>query len=160
MKGKRTTLDSSPCAIARSLEVIGDWWSLLIVRDALNGTRRFGAFQQSLGLAKNILATRLRKLVACGVLTMAPAADGSPYKEYILTERGEQLYLVIAALWQWGEAFCFSPGQLSYHLVDSQNHRKLRPLELKSQDGRTLGPHDFMPFTLDREVEAAPSSVT
>lgn len=150
MKGKRTTLETSECAIARSLEIVGDWWSLLIVRDALNGTRRFGEFQQSLGLAKNILTTRLRKLVACGVLTMAPASDGSPYKEYVLTERGEQLYLVITALWQWGEEFCFPPGQLSYDLVDRQNHGKLRPLELKSQDGRTLGPNDFMPRTLDR----------
>ncbi|MBV1686303.1 helix-turn-helix transcriptional regulator [Novosphingobium sp. G106] len=145
MKGKRTTLETSACAIARSLGVIGDWWSLLIVRDALAGTRRFGEFQQSLGLAKNILTTRLRKLVACGVLTTAPASDGSSYKEYVLTDRGERLYLVVAALWQWGEEFCFEPGQLSYDLVDSQSHKKLRPLELKSQDGRTLGPHDFIP---------------
>lgn len=145
MKGQRTTLEMSACAIARSLGVVGDWWSLLIVRDALAGTRRFGEFQQSLGLAKNILTTRLRKLVACGVLTTAPASDGSAYKEYVLTERGERLYLVVAALWQWGEEFCFPPGQLSYDLVDRQSQEKLRPLELKSQDGRTLGPHDFIP---------------
>ncbi|HEX7962304.1 MAG TPA: helix-turn-helix domain-containing protein [Terriglobales bacterium] len=151
MKGKRTTLETSPCAIARSLEVIGDWWSLLIVRDALAGKRRFGEFQQSLGLAKNILTTRLRKLVACGVLSTAPASDGSAYKEYILTERGERLYLVVAALWQWGEEFCFPSGQLSHDLVDRQTHQKIRPLELKSQDGRTLGPHDFIPRPVKRE---------
>ncbi|MDM0042748.1 helix-turn-helix domain-containing protein [Variovorax sp. J22G21] len=150
MKGKRTTLETSTCAIARSLETIGDWWSLLIVRDALAGTRRFGEFQRSLGLAKNILTTRLRKLVACGVLTTAPASDGSSYREYVLTEKGERLYLVVASLWQWGEEFCFPPGQLSYDLVDRQTHEKLRPLELKSQDGRTLGPHDFVSRALER----------
>lgn len=152
MKGKRTTLDASACAISRSLEVIGDWWSLLIVRDALAGVRRFGEFQQSLGVAKNILTTRLRKLVACGVLTTEPASDGSSYKEYVLTERGERLYLVITALWQWGEEFCFPPGQLSYDLVDREMHAKLPPLELKSQDGRTLGPRDFLPHPVTHKA--------
>lgn len=160
MKGKRTTLDASACAISRSLEVIGDWWSLLIVRDALAGVRRFGEFQQSLGVAKNILTTRLRKLVACGVLTMEPASDGSSYKEYVLTERGERLYLVITALWQWGEEFCFSPGQLSYDLVDREKYAKLPPLELKSQDGRTLGPRDFLPAPLVREDRDSVSNET
>ncbi|RJG39966.1 helix-turn-helix domain-containing protein [Mesorhizobium sp. DCY119] len=150
MKGKRTTLETSTCAIARSLEVIGDWWSLLIIRDALAGTRRFGEFQKSLGLAKNILSNRLLKLVACGVMTTVPASDGSAYKEYVLTERGERLYLVIAALWQWGEEFCFPPGQLSYDLVDSLKQEKLSPIELKAQDGRTLGPRDFSPRVLLR----------
>ena len=75
---KRTSLADADCPIARALDVIGDWWSLLIVRDALLGRRRFGEFQKSLGLAKNILTTRLRTLVDRGLLELAPASDGWP----------------------------------------------------------------------------------
>jgi len=107
MKGKRTELSESDCAIARSLDVIGDWWSLLIVRDARSGKRRFSEFQKNLGLAKNILTTRLKKLVERGIMEMVPASDGSAFKEYVLTEKGEKLYVVIVALWQWGEQTCF-----------------------------------------------------
>ncbi len=97
MKGKRTELSANDCAIARSLDVIGDWWSLLIIRDARSGKRRFSEFQRNLGMAKNILATRLRKLVDRGIMEMAPASDGSAFKEYVLTEKGEKLFVVIVA---------------------------------------------------------------
>src|SRR5580700_10836952 len=80
---KRKCFDNSTCPIARTLDVIGDWWSLLIVRDAFLGKRRFCEFQKSLGLAKNILCVRLQKLVSHGVLTTGPASDGSAYQEYI-----------------------------------------------------------------------------
>lgn len=70
---KRTRFDESDCPVARSVDAIGDWWSLLIVRDAFDGSRRFGEFQRSLGVAKNILASRLRDLVAGGIFDMAPA---------------------------------------------------------------------------------------
>ncbi len=75
------------CPIARSLDEIGDWWSLLIIRDAFLGKRRFGEFQKSLGAAKNILTTRLRVLVDDGILTTVPASDGSAYQEYVLTRK-------------------------------------------------------------------------
>jgi len=80
------------CAVARPLDVIGDSWSLLIVRDAFDGLRRFGEFQKSLGLAKNILSARLRSLVDHGVLEAVPASDGSAYQEYVLTEKGRGLF--------------------------------------------------------------------
>src|ERR1700758_1060688 len=85
---KRTTHSDSLCGVARPLDAIGDWWSLLIVRDAFDGARRFGEFQRSLGLAKNILSVRLRNLVTHGILKMEPASDGSAYQEYVLTEKG------------------------------------------------------------------------
>src|SRR5216683_4914465 len=72
------------CPVARSLDTIGEWWSLLIVRDALSGIRRFSDFHKSLGLAKNILSARLKKLVACGIMEHVPASDGSAYQEYAL----------------------------------------------------------------------------
>jgi DNA-binding HxlR family transcriptional regulator len=148
MKGKRTSLEASACAIARSLDIIGDWWSLLIIRDALGGKRRFGEFQTHLGLAKNILSARLRKLVDQGILELQPASDGSIYHEYVLTNKGEKLYLVIVALWQWGEEFCFAPGELTYAMVDKKKGRRLLPLELSARDGRALVPHDFKAVVL------------
>ncbi|MDN5681867.1 MAG: helix-turn-helix transcriptional regulator, partial [Ewingella sp.] len=74
---KRTRMDDSVCPATRSLDLIGDWWTLLIVRDAMIGLTRFSEFQRSLGAAKNILSTRLKSMVAEGILRIEPAADGS-----------------------------------------------------------------------------------
>ena len=141
---KRTSFKDAACPIARSLDEIGDWWSLLIVRDAFLGVRRFGDFQRSLGMAKNILAARLRTLVAHRILETRPASDGSAYQEYRLTEKGRGLYTVIVALRQWGEASCFDDGPCTLALVDRQNSRPVRSLELRSDDGRLLGPRDTL----------------
>jgi DNA-binding HxlR family transcriptional regulator len=140
---KRTNLEENDCAIARALGVIGDWWSILIIRDALAGKRRFGEFHSNLGLAKNILSTRLRKLVEHGVLAMVSAADGSAYNEYVLTPKGEKVYVVTMALWQWGEEFCFDPGELTYDMVDKETCKPFQPLELRAQNGRIVGPRDM-----------------
>src|SRR5262245_12174215 len=101
---KRTSFAEDRCPVARSVESVGDWWSLLIVRDALTGKKRFGEFQKSLGVAKNIITVRLKKLVADGVLELVPASDGSAYQEYALTERGRGLLPVIVALAHWDGA--------------------------------------------------------
>ncbi|MEU9853550.1 helix-turn-helix domain-containing protein [Streptomyces sp. NPDC047974] len=139
---KRTRFDASDCPVARSVDAIGDWWSLLIVRDAFDGSRRFGEFQRSLGVAKNILTARLRGLVAGGVLETVPASDGSAYREYVLTPKGEALFPVIVALRQWGEANSFAPGEPHSELVDRSQGRRLRPLTVLAEDGRALGPAD------------------
>jgi DNA-binding HxlR family transcriptional regulator len=88
-----------PCSIERALKVVGDRWSLLIVSEAFAGTRRFDAFQRRLGIAKNLLTKRLRSLVADGALATIQAADGSKHLEYVLTQRGQGLHMVVAALW-------------------------------------------------------------
>jgi len=139
---KRTSLESAECPIARALDAIGDWWSLLIIRDALRGMRRFGEFQKSLGLAKNILAARLRTLMGHGILELAPASDGSAYQEYVLTEKGRGLFPVLVALRQWGDAHYFEPGEVTTELVDRKRGRPVRTLELRAEDGRLLGPAD------------------
>ena len=102
---KRTVLKREECPIARSLDAIGDWWSLLIIRDASLGKRRFGEFQKSFGLAKNILTARLRALVDQGILKTAPASDGSAYQEYVLTPKGRGIFPILVALRQWSEEF-------------------------------------------------------
>lgn len=135
---KRVSLSHAPCPVARALDVIGDWWSLLIIRDALEGVRRFSAFQSSLGIAKGMLATRLRVLIERGIMTQAPASDGSAYKDYILTPKGRALHLVIAALRQWGEGELYDADEARSVLVDTRDVLPVAPLILRSADGRTL----------------------
>ena len=139
---KRTSLEHADCPIARSLDVFGDWWSLLIIRDALLGRRRFGEFQKSLGLAKNILTTRLRTLVDQGLLVMAPASDGSAYQEYVPTQKGRGVFPIMVALRQWTEEFDEHPEEIATILVDREKGRPVKKLELYSQDGRLLGAAD------------------
>jgi len=143
MMVKRTSLEDADCPVARSLDAIGDWWSLLIIRDAQIGRRRFGEFQKSLGLAKNILAARLRTLVERGILTTAPASDGSAYQEYVLTPKGRGVFPILVALRQWSEEFDDNPDQIATTMVDRENGRPVRKLELHAQDGRLLGIADI-----------------
>jgi DNA-binding HxlR family transcriptional regulator len=151
---KRVSHKEALCGVARPLDAIGDWWSLLIVRDAFDGLRRFGEFQQSLGLAKNILSARLRGLVAHGIMDTVPASDGSRFLEYALTEKGRGLFLVLVALRQWGEDFFFEPEENHVLLVDSKAGLPVRRLELRAQDGRVLGAKD----TVVRQDLASPRS--
>jgi DNA-binding HxlR family transcriptional regulator len=139
---KRTSFEGDECPIARALEVIGDWWSLLIIRDALLGVRRFSEFQKKLGLAKNILTVRLRTLVDQGILETAPASDGSAYQEYVLTPKGRGIFPILVALRQWTEEFDGRPDEIATVLVDREKGRLVRKLELYSQDGRLLTASD------------------
>src|SRR5262245_53303352 len=129
---KRESFATAWCPVARAVAAVGDGWSLLIVRDALFGKRRFGEFQTSLGVAKNILTVRLKELVAAGVLELVPAAAGGAHREYALTERGRGLLPVIAALAQWAGG---QQGMLS----ERKTGRRVR-LELRSAGGRRLAP--------------------
>jgi DNA-binding HxlR family transcriptional regulator len=133
---QRKCLDDSTCPIARSLDSIGDWWTLLIVRDAMLGIRRFSDFQRSLGLARNVLSARLKKMVADGVMTMVPAADGTSYQEYQLTEKGEALLPVLVAMRQWGERFLFAPGESHPELIDRRSGKALEKIRVRDVDGQ------------------------
>lgn len=139
---KRTSFAGDACPIARSLEAIGDWWSLLIIREALFGLRRFGEFQSKLGMAKNILSVRLRALVDHGILATAPASDGSAYQEYVLTPKGRGTFPILVALRQWSEAFDDRPQEIATILVDKDKGRPVKKLELRAEDGRLLAPGD------------------
>src|SRR5690242_15480946 len=141
---RRKSLSGAACPIARSLDVIGDWWSLLIVRDALRGMRRFSEFQKSLGVSKNILTQRLRALTRQGILELAVASDGSAYQEYRLTAKGRGLFQVLVALGQWGRENLAEPGGAHMTLVDREHRRPVRKLEVRASDGRLLAPGDTM----------------
>ncbi len=135
---KRTSLADADCPVARTLDVIGDWWSLLIVRDAFDGIRRFGDFQKNLGVSKGILASRLRDLVKLGIFATAPASDDSAFQEYVLTRKGDDLFPVVVGLRQWGEAHCFRSTERHSVLVDNASGRPVIPIEVKSRSGRPL----------------------
>lgn len=136
---KRTSLTEADCPVARALDAIGDWWSLLIVRDAFDGISRFGEFRRSLGIAKGMLTARLRDLVDCGVLETAPASDGSAYQDYLLTEKGRALFPVVVALRQWGQEHLYAPGERHSVLVDVVAGKPVVKLALRSADGRPVG---------------------
>lgn len=141
---KRTSFKGNTCPVARSLDVLGDWWTLLIVRNALNGQRRFGEFQKSLGLAKNVLAARLKALVGHGLLETVPASDGSAWQEYRLTEKGAALFPVLVALRQWGEDYLVAPGEPHSQLLERATGKPVGRLELRGQDGTLLAQPDTM----------------
>lgn len=141
---KTTSLKDDACPVARAMEAIGDCWSMLIIRDAMLGRKRFGEFQKSLGVAKNILAARLRALVDDGLLALAPAADGSAYQDYVLTEKGRAVFPIMVALRQWAEDYAFSPGEDTNIMVDRARGERIQKLELHAADGRLLGFGDTM----------------
>jgi DNA-binding HxlR family transcriptional regulator len=108
---RRVDQSQNVCPVARSLHVFGDGWSLLLVRDAFFGKRRFGEFEKSLGAAKNILSARLKMLVDEGIFEVVPAADGSAHHEYVLTAKGQALRPVLAAIRSWGDAHSRRPSR-------------------------------------------------
>lgn len=136
----RKSTSTETCPVARSVDVIGDRWSLLIVRDAFDGVSRFGDFQRSLGTARNILAERLRRLVEAEILTTRPASDGTAYQEYVLTARGEHLFPLVVALRQWGEQHLFERGEQHSTLIDRSTGQPVPFMTPKTSDGEPLEP--------------------
>jgi DNA-binding HxlR family transcriptional regulator len=98
------------CSIANSLEVIGERWSLLIVRSVMHGNRRFGEIQGSLGVARNVLTTRLQRLVDEEILERRAYSENPPRYEYFLTQKGLDLWPALIALLHWGERYSPDPG--------------------------------------------------
>ena len=145
----RTTFADMDCSVARTLDVVGERWTLLILRDAFNGIRRFDDFQRSLGVARNILADRLAKLVDNGVLERRRYEDHPPRHEYRLTAKGRALFDVLVAMMHWGDTYesgAFGPpvtlrhddcGQL-VHAVPTCSHcgGTLTPFNVETQTVR------------------------
>jgi DNA-binding HxlR family transcriptional regulator len=106
---RRTSLRDRNCSIAQCLEVTGDWWTPLILRDVFLGVRRFDALQDDLGISRNVLARRLDQLVADGILERRRYSDAPPRFDYVLTEKGRDLWPVIDAMRRWGDRWA-APG--------------------------------------------------
>lgn len=107
---RRTRFDEWPCPIARATDLIGDWWTPLVMRDAFFGRRRFDEFQESLGMPRAVLAQRLQRLVDEGMLERRQYGDRPPRHEYVLTDKGRAFWDVLAAMWRWATDYLWPEG--------------------------------------------------
>jgi DNA-binding HxlR family transcriptional regulator len=128
-KVKRKSFGDMDCAIAKALDIIGEWWSILIVREAFWGTRRFGDFEARLGIARNILTARLSTLVEHGVLQRVPSLGGSKYLEYELTEKGQALAPVLIALSVWGNKWVLGREVTPQQILERARAEKAKRAE-------------------------------
>ena len=134
---RRKSFGNMQCPIARSLERVGEWWSILILRDAALGLTRFDEFQDSLGIAPNILARRLKALVEAGLLERRRYSERPPRNEYVLTQAGRDFRPVLWALLAWGNKH-FAPEGASVVIVDSKTGAQADPLLTDRNSGRPL----------------------
>jgi len=139
---QRKSFTGMNCSIARSLDQVGEWWSLLIVRECCQGTRRFDELQNNLGIARNILATRLERLVETGVLERYPLEDRANTDGYRLTRKGEDLYPVLVALLQWGDRWLAPEGKAPLLLIDNETGDAVEPITVHGKSGRPLSYRD------------------
>jgi DNA-binding HxlR family transcriptional regulator len=107
---ERKSFADMDCSVAQCLEVVGEWWSLLIVRDCFLGVSRFDEFQRRLGISRNVLHQRLERLVAAGILERVPYSVHPPRDEYRLTDKGRDLWPVVNAMRQWGDRHAAPKG--------------------------------------------------
>jgi DNA-binding HxlR family transcriptional regulator len=131
------------CGVAQALEELGDWWTLLVVRDAFFGARRFSDFEKSLGIAKNILSDRLQRLVANRILLKVDVGEAGERFEYRLTEKGEALLPLLTALRDWSDEWVFGRGHEPVIVKDRRTHRRIPRLRVTDVDGRPLTRRDL-----------------
>ena len=133
---KHTSFKNMNCSLAQSLEIVGERWSLLIIRDTAFGIRRFDDIQKSLGIARNILTQRLSKLTNEGILVKARGKAGR--MEYQLTDKGWDLQPLLLSLFQWGEKYQPHPKGERMCFVDRTSGNPIQPMAVRSSDGRLL----------------------
>ncbi len=138
-----TELETEACPVARALSVIGDRWTLLILRDCFLGLRRFDDFQSNLGITRHVLADRLKTLEARGLLRREQYQERPPRFEYRLTETGKDLFPVLVSLITWGNAAVPSPEDEPYRLVSRQTGKTVRPVFCDAETGARLAPRDL-----------------
>ncbi|GGL46586.1 winged helix-turn-helix transcriptional regulator [Caulobacter rhizosphaerae] len=160
--GRTADYTNERCAIAATLEVVGDPWTLLILRDAFQGVKRFEQWQERLGVARNVLAARLKSLVANGVLEPRRYSERPPRQEYVLTPKGRALSPVLLTMAEWGDQHVYGLGKGPVHFVHKtcgwDFHPKLA-CEACGQivDGRDLGRvvHEEQALTVGQALEAS-----
>ena len=134
---------SENCSIARALGVLGDTWTLMIIRQAFLGTRRFADFQSGLGISKNVLANRLQHLLDQDILEKTDAGTHGPRFEYQLTARGKDLTTIFTALRQWGDRWIFGDGNEPMLVVDRVTGRPVERLRIRRADGTPVPTRDL-----------------
>ena len=133
---RRTSFSSAPCPIARTTDLMGDWWTPIIMREAFLGRRRFDEFQKSLALSRGVLAQRLSRLVEEELLEKRLYQERPPRHEYNITEKGRAFYPVLAAMWRYGEDWLWAEGsEPPIELYDKQTGRVVRPIVIDEDTG-------------------------
>jgi DNA-binding HxlR family transcriptional regulator len=130
------------CSVALSLDLIGDRWTMLIIRDAFYGLSRFQDFQQSIGLAKNVLTARLQKLVEGGILATEPVGDGG-WLSYQLTPKGHALLPTLLALLQWGDQWVNQPDKIPIRVLERSTKSAIEPIVIRGASGKALAMPDL-----------------
>jgi len=138
----RKRFDEMSCAIAQTLNQVGDWWTLLIVRDAMKGARRFSDFHESTGIAKNILTDRLNKLVENGIMVREEVGVRGQRQEYVLTERGEALFPILMAMQQWGDKWIYGEAGAPVEMYDTRTGDPLAPIQVANHRGEEVTHRD------------------
>jgi DNA-binding HxlR family transcriptional regulator len=131
-------------SVGHVLEIIGEGWSILIIREAFLGTRRFEEFQGRLGIARNILTARLKKLCANQILDRVPVKEGARRHEYILTQKGKDMMPLLVALTQWGDKWVFGDNNEPVIFRDRERGQPISPVQVYSARGEVLRPRDIM----------------
>ena len=134
--------DLVECGLPSALEVMGDRWSFMILRAAFNGVRHFEHFLETMGIARNILANRLARLVAAGIMQRETCAHDRRKVEYLLTEKGVDLLPAMLALRQWGEKYGLG-GASGLVLADRRDNLGIAPISIHAADGRKIGWHEL-----------------
>jgi len=139
----RTRLDHMDCGVAQALDILGDWWTLLIVRDAFLGVRRFRDFQSDLGIAKNVLSQRLQHLVEHEILERIDVGEHGRRYEYQLTEKGEALLPVLTTLREWSDDWIYGRGGEPLIARERKTGRRVPKLRVRGAEGRVLSRRDL-----------------
>ncbi|MCF3947595.1 helix-turn-helix transcriptional regulator [Acidiphilium sp. AL] len=139
---QRKSFGTMQCPIARSLERVGEWWSILILRDAFHGLTRFDQFQKSLDIAPNMLTRRLNALVESGLLERRLYSEHPPRHDYVLTERGRDFSPILLALLAWGNKH-FAPEGPSVVLLDRETGAEAQPMMIDKLSGKPLATSRF-----------------
>lgn len=137
---ERKNFQEAPCSIARSLDVVGDWWAPLILRECLYGIHRFDQIQHWLGIGRNMLTRRLGQLVEQGVLERRQYQDRPPRFEYHLTDKGYDAAKLLLAMMPFGETWLFADQGDPIHLYDRRSHRRVRPVLVDEETGEPIDP--------------------
>jgi len=131
-------------SVGHVLDIIGEGWSILIIREAFLGTRRFEEFQGRLGIARNILTARLKKLCANEILDRVPVKEGAKRHEYILTAKGKDMMPLLVALTQWGDKWVYGDDNKPVIFLDREQGQPIPQVQVYSARGEALRPRDVM----------------
>ena len=138
---ERKSFAAMDCSVAQCLEVVGEWWSMLIIRDSFMGVTRFEDYQRRLGISRNILRDRLSSLVDSGVLVRTPYSEHPPRDDYKLTSKGLDLWPILTAMRQWGDKYA-APAGPPIELVHEQCGKTTHVETVCVECGERVGPRD------------------